>query len=50
MYCNSHWLVNVLFSPSLKSIMIVTGSINKGTKFIFNTSQVSINLRYHNVI
>lgn len=29
-----------MFSPSLKNLMIVTESLTKGTKFVFNTSQV----------
>ena len=28
------------FSPSLKNLMIVTESLTRGTKFVFNTSQV----------
>lgn len=35
-------LHDILFpSPSLKNLMIVTESLTKGTKFVFNTSQVS---------
>ena len=29
-------------SPSLKNLMIVTESLTRGTKFVFNTSQVSV--------
>ena len=30
----------VNYSPSLKNLMIVTESLTRGTKFVFNTSQV----------
>ena len=30
----------VMCSPSLKNLMIVTESLTRGTKFVFNTSQV----------
>ena len=28
-------------SPSLKNLMIITESLTRGTKFVFNTNQVS---------
>ena len=31
----------VNYSPSLRNLMIVTESLTRGTKFVFNTTQVS---------
>lgn len=31
----------IYFSPSLKNLMIVTESVTRGAKFVFNTSQVN---------
>ena len=30
----------ISYSPSLKNLMIVTESVTRGAKFVFNTSQV----------
>ncbi len=32
----------VNYSPSLRNLMIVTESLTRGTKFVFNTSQVCV--------
>jgi hypothetical protein len=37
----------VNYSPSLRNLMIVTESLTRGTKFVFNTSQVCIPLSPH---
>ena len=35
------YIIHTTCSPSLKNLMIVTESLTRGTKFVFNTSQVS---------